>query len=566
MDRRKKDLTRFGLLAVGIIISIYLANSFYYRLDITSDKRFSVKPLTVELIKKSPGKFKVELLLGGKLNADYERLRKTIVEKFEEIKRQTGSKKFRFKVVNPKTLSDSVKKFQLPAMGIRPIVSSAMGENQAVRTLIYPAAVVSYYPKDGDPVYVGTMFIDMLPPNIVQLSTETERYSQALNDIDYHLSTAINLLTSKKRKKIGLVVGHGEEKGAFIYEAKFRLRDQYELVQVKLDQVDDLKPLDALIINRPQGEFSEAEKYKIDHFLNNGGGVFVMFEGVKTKEVDTVGLLSIENNAELRDILFTYGVRVNSIMIQDHQCGKKAFNVGTLGVPRYENKAFQFWPIINSYGDHEITKYLTKENYVKLREVCTIDTVNSSGLKKTPLLFTSDLSRVKKVPVTPWNEIELEAKRFPKGGGKLPVAWVLEGNFPSHFYDLPVPPNTKRLSFTEKGKKPGKLVVISDGEFIEPEVTENPTRPRPFPIGYDKQIGAKLDNWYFFKRSLDYLTKEPQLEHLNVNALQYHPLNKKKIKESKSKMMFINLVLPPLLPIVLFFLIPFVYRKVRARK
>src|SRR5262245_20884818 len=86
MQKRKADLIEYALL-IGIFISInILAAHFFFRIDLTEDNRYSLSPAGQELMANVKDKLIIKIYLAGDLDPDYERLRKAVEEKVEELK------------------------------------------------------------------------------------------------------------------------------------------------------------------------------------------------------------------------------------------------------------------------------------------------------------------------------------------------------------------------------------------------------------------------------------------------------------------------------------------------
>ena len=99
----------------------------------------------------------------------------------------------------------------------------------------------------------------------------------------------------------------------------------------------------------------------------------------------------------LDDLLFRYGVRLNKDYIQDIQ------NFGRYPVvvdddQNIINLAWPFYAGVNDFTYHPVTKNL--DAGVRRELSGTIDTVRADGVKKTPLMFTSPLTRVMTAPST----------------------------------------------------------------------------------------------------------------------------------------------------------------------
>ena len=76
------------MLANGIVLIILvnmISSSFFYRLDLTEEKRFSIKPQTKKILKELEDDVFVEVFLAGDLNSSFQRFSKSIGETLEEL-------------------------------------------------------------------------------------------------------------------------------------------------------------------------------------------------------------------------------------------------------------------------------------------------------------------------------------------------------------------------------------------------------------------------------------------------------------------------------------------------
>jgi hypothetical protein len=102
------------------------------------------------------------------------------------------------------------------------------------------------------------------------------------------------------------------------------------------------------------------------------------------------------------------------------------------GQDRWETLPWLYYPMIVPQPKHPVTAGL---NLVWIRYASSVDTVNNGqGIRKTPLLVSSDKSRTRPAPV----RIRMEEVADPLSDaafnqpGRV-VALLLEGRFPSAF-------------------------------------------------------------------------------------------------------------------------------------
>ncbi len=562
MVRFGKDIVQFAAILTAIIGINILSNYYYFRVDLTSDGRFTLKEMTVRIFKEAEGTFELDVYLSGDLPGNYERMKTTLKEKLEDIRARVGRHKLKYHFIDPTKLPDSTK-IKIAKMGVLPVQVNSFDESEASAKLIYPGAIMKFTPEGTNlKLPAPTMFL----PRETWSAMEDVRYYQGMNELEYALAAPAIQLTTKVPKNITFIEGHGEPLDERINENIQYLTQFYNVQSLRLYNIPEIKrdSVDVLILLKPKAELTDADKYKIDHYMNQGGNVIFMLDVVETRLVDSLGaFMGLVKELNVKDLLFTYGLRLNYDLILDDECVKTTMVTGPEGYEQQVERSWRFDPILKTFGDHPIVENIEG---LYTRELGTIDTVNSSGLQKTPLIYTSVNSRTKTHPIIyPFNEVELELKNSGMAMGNLPICYLLEGKFPQHYEGAtgrPAPAGVEKLDYN-KDPRPAKMIVFSDGDIIIPSGKDS--KGNWYPVGYEKFARRIYDNKKFLKRAVDYLLDRHMIEDLRFKNLVYRPLNKNKIKEEKNYWRMLNLVVPVLLPVFFFFLIPFVYRKVRRQ-
>ncbi|MEM8565691.1 MAG: gliding motility-associated ABC transporter substrate-binding protein GldG, partial [Bacteroidota bacterium] len=510
----------------------------------------SIKPATKELLKNLDDVVYVEVFLEGELNSGFKRLRNSTRETLEEFRIYSGNN-IQYTFNDPSAALSQSAKVQfvqgLMAKGIQPTNVIDQENGQRIEKLVVPGAIVSY-----GGVEVGVM---LLKGN--QAATSEQKLNQSIEGIEYQLASAIGKLTSLDRKKIGLLRGHGEMDSLQVESFNIALTEYYEVDEVRLGS-SDLNTFDALIIANPVERFSERDKYRLDQYLLNKGNVVLLVDKLNAN-MDSA---SLENNfafpidINLDDQLFNYGIRINNDLIQDNSAALYPVNVGNMGdQPQIKGLKWWFYPILNRFSDHPIVNNM---NAVLGRFVSTIDTVKADGVSKTPLLFTSDYSRAVNAPVKV-SIPDLRQSLTPEmlNQKNLSVAYLLEGKFESLFKNRFKPEGVNEAGFKETGK--GKLLVVSDGDFIRNEISPRSGRPQPLGF-YPFAQNLSFANQDFMLNSLSYMLDEEGIITARNKEIKIRPLNKFKIDQEKLKWQLINLVLPIAL-VILYGVFRFYLRK-----
>jgi ABC-2 type transport system permease protein len=536
---KSKKLGDLLLLANGLVLIVLLntlASFVFYRIDLTEEKRYTIKSQTKQMLKNLDDRVFVEVYLGGELNAGFTRLQKSIRETLEEFRVYSGNR-VTYIFTDPAEAKSTKARGEfmadLSAKGIQPTNVIDKQNGQRVEKLIFPGALVSY---GGDEV--GVMF---LKGN--KAASAEEEINQSVEGIEFELANAIYRLANTEQKRIGLVKGQGELDSIYAAGLINALASVYALSNVSLSS-PDLDNYDALVVAKPTKRFTEQDKYSLDQYLMHGGKLLLLLDKVQAS-MDSVSIqeyLAFPSDLDLDDLLFKYGIRLNPDLVQDQNAAFFPVVTGQSGAtPRIQLIEWPFFPMINQYADHPITRNL---DAVVTRFVSSIDTVKATGIKKTPLLFTSRYSRTLTAPVrVNINDIrEDETSQFQNSF--VPVAYLLEGKFSSLFNNRILPATASKQNFLSESTAT-KIIVVSDGDIARNEI--NPRTKQPQPLGFDPYTNYTYAHRDLILNMLAYLTDENGLIMARNKEVKIRPLDRKRAVEEKTKWQLINLALPMVL-------------------
>lgn len=526
------------LLANGLVLIVLLnvlASKYFFRADLTEEKRFSIKDQTKEVLRELDDKVYVEVYLEGELNAGFRRLQKSIRETLEEF-RIYSDDKVQFVFIDPATAMSQKARNEymqeLMKKGIVPTNVVDSKDGQKSERIIFPGALISYGGFETG--------VNLLKGN--QAGTPDEKINQSVEGIEYELANAIYKMVNNDRKRIGLVTGQGELDSLEIASFNSSLLELYSVVKVDLKNKKSLERYDALIIAKPTRTYSESDKYKLDQYIMNGGKVLFLIDKLEAS-MDSASqddYFAFPYNINLDDQLFKYGVRLNLDLVQDALSGKYPVITGEVdGKPQLQLMDWPFFPLINRYADHTITRNL---DAVVTRFVSMLDTVKAVGIRKTPLLFTSQYSRKINAPVqVNINDIRRNLKKEDFSLSYLPVGYLLEGPFTSLYKNRFLPQGADQSTFKEHGIAT-KLIVMADGDLARNDV--NPRTSQPQELGYDPFASYKFANQELLMNAVNYLVNGDGLIAARNKEVRIRPLDKEKIRTERTKWQAINLVLP----------------------
>lgn len=525
------------LLANGIALVVLInliSSSYFFRLDLTEEKRYSIKQPTREMLKALDDNVYVEVFLEGELNAGFRRFQKSIRETLEEF-RIYSDNKVKYTFTNPTTAMSQQAQSEfireLGSKGISPTNVVESKEGQTAAKLIFPGALVSYGGFE-----TGVM---LLKGNKAQ--TPEEEINQSIEGVEYELANAIYKMTNTDRKRVGLLTGHGELDSLEIAAFNNALLEQYDVFKVDISRKKTIN-YDALVITKPRIAFSESDKFKLDQFIMKGGKVMFLLDklnaNMDSASMENYFALPIELN--LDDQLFKYGVRINYDLVQDRNASVYPIVTGQSGgKPRMQLLEWPFFPLVNHYADHAITRNI---DAVVTKFVSSVDTVKADGVIKTPLLMTSQYSRVVGAPVNvSVNNLLTNVKPTDFTTSGIAVGYLLEGTFTSLYKNRFLPEGFSSNDFKDQSVNT-KIIVIADGDLARNDV--NPRSGQPQPLGFDPFTNNTFANQDLLMNAMTYLTNENGLITARNKEIKIRPLDRERLRTEKLKWQMINLVLP----------------------
>lgn len=555
---KKQNIIQFSLLILIIILLNYISNFLFFRLDLTSDKRYSISETTKEYIADLEDVVYFQIYLDGDLPYGFKKLQRSVKELLDEF-RAYGGNNIEYEFFNPsanpdqKTRNEIYK--QLYNKGLQPTnLQVKEKDGSQSQQIIFPGMVINYRARE----YV----LNILQNNPIY-SPEVN-LNNSLQSLEYEVVTAIKSLTEPFKQEVAFIDGHRELESVYVEDIYNTLSENYNLSRIKIDgQLNALEGKDLIIIAKPDSLFDEKDKYIIDQFIMNGGKSLWLLDYISANMDSlayTSATLAVNKQLNLEDQLFKYGVRINQNIIQDMQCAYIPVNMAMQGAPaQFSPAPWIYFPLL-SPSNHPIAKNI---NLVKTEFASSIDTVgNNPDMKKTVLLRSSQYAKTVRAPLRIGLEIinePLDAKRFPKS--YLPIAVLLEGEFESVFQNRLASAllESNEINYKEKSG-PNKMIVIADGDIIKNQVRRSGNEEIPFPLGYDRYTKQTYGNKDFIINCVNYLLDDSGIMNIRKKEVKLRLLDQQKINTHRIAWQFINVIVPVLI-ILLLGLIWFYIRK-----
>jgi ABC-2 type transport system permease protein len=541
VNRRKRDMNILILAIAGIVILNVLSSFFFGRIDFTAEKRFTLSDITKTILADLDDEVQVTVYLEGDFPAGFKRLRNSTADLLRDFKTYSNAH-LKFDFVNP--LSGDQKSQEeayqlLIEKGIEPTNLSVKTEDGMSQKIIFPAALITYKGRQ-------------IPVKLLQsragISPE-EVLNNSIQNLEYAFASAIKKISKNKSGRIGFTEGHGELSDQQLSDAMKSLGDSYEVGRVDLNTITfaGLDQLNVLIVAKPEQPFTEAEKYKIDYFLMKGGRIIWSLDQVSA-DLDSLRgsteQLAFAKKLNLDDMLFKYGVRLNYTLLADMNSGQIPVNVGEVGgQSQIQLLPWLFYPVFVPVSTHPLVKNL---DGIRSEFPGTIDLISVKGINSEVILSSSPFNRQLEVPVLlslQMVEQEPDPKQFQSD--PKPFGVLLEGIFPSNFKNRPVPAGISGPLNLPEVAKPGKMIVLADGDIFKNQI--NNTDGSTYPLGFDRFTREQYANKNFLLNAADYLYDDSGIISLRNKEIKLRLLDRAKIRQEKIFWQSLNIGLPLIL-------------------
>jgi gliding-associated putative ABC transporter substrate-binding component GldG len=408
-----KRTTIFILTALGIILLVnVLSDTFFLRLDLTTDHRFTLSKATKNIIRNLEEPVTVTAYFSKDVPTDLARTKNDFKDLLVEYNNLSKGQ-IVYEFIAPVAGEESEQK--AVAAQIQPVIATVREKDQAKQQKVYLGAVVSM----GE-------------------ESEVIPFMQPGAAMEYALSSAIKKISVKVKPVIGLVQGHGEPGIAAIPQAANALNILYEVEPVYLnDTVNNLLKFKTIALVAPKDTIPPSHLAQFDEFLAKGGNLYLAVNRVEGK-LEVQRGLSIHTGIE--DWLAAKGLIVEDNFVVDSRCAQISVRQQQGAFTFSTQVPFPYLPIIAKFADHPATKGLES---LLLPFASTVAYTGDTTKSFTPLAQTSDMSGTLPSPVyfdvsKQWNKAD-----FPMKG--LTVAGLLKGKI--------------------AGQATSQILLVGDGDF-----------------------------------------------------------------------------------------------------
>ena len=582
MENKRKSLKKRQIFAfiilVAVVAVINVAGSFLFtRFDLTSEKRYTLSPTTKEILNDLDDYVYFKVYLDGDFPAGFKKLRRETKEMLDEFR--AYSKYIDFEFINPAESGEEAEIMetykQLYQAGLKPTdLNVQNSDGSSKQMVIWPGALVSYRNNTE-------IAIELLENQVGQ--SDDEALNASMQNLEFRLIDAVKKVTRLMKPNIAFVEGHGELGEQDVYDITKSLSQNYNVVRLEIDgkidalihrtqdttrDVSAFPSYDAIIIAKPTQAFDERDKFLIDQYIMHGGKVlwlvepvFATMDSLQSQE-STVG---IEQDLNLDDMLFKYGVRLNRDLLLDLTCAALPIRTGQVGgQARLEYFRWYYFPLLQAASDHPMVRNM---NAIKADFVSSMDaTTSADDIEQIPLLKTSDYTKVSGAPVfiTLAMLRQTPDQRMFSTKGKT-VAYLLKGTFTS-LYANRIPQEIMDDQATDfmETSKPTAMIVVTDGDIIRNQIDIR-TR-QPLPLGFDQFTQITYANKEFIENCISYLVDGEGLVDIRSRELKVRLLDPTKVSKQRVTWQVVNTLVPIALIVILGFVMSLIRKVKYSRK
>ncbi|MEQ7799807.1 gliding motility-associated ABC transporter substrate-binding protein GldG [Pedobacter sp. ASV1-7] len=549
--RNKWMLTTIYIVAI-VLLNV-LAQYFYARIDFTKEKRFTLSPKSKEILKNVKSPVSITVFLDGELPAAFKRLKNSTKDLLADYKAYAGTD---IKVIFVDPISGLSAAEQDTAInnlyqaGIEATTLNIKNDNGFAQKTIFPMAMIA-----AD----GKRFPVKLLQNLDATGNYEENINNSIQNLEYLFTSGIQKVLSAEHPRIGFTEGNGELSDIYLQDAIRSLSESYEVGRVNLDQIDKsgLDKLKLLFITKPQKEFTEAQKYKINYFVMNGGRIVWSIDQVGADLDSLKGgeQLAFNRKLNLDDMLFMYGARINYNLVADANCAEIPLSMGGAQA-QIQMAPWVYYPLLMPDSSSYIVKNIDN---IRTEFVSTVDTIGVKGISKKSILHTSSFNKVFNAPQV--LSLQMVAQQpDPREYASVPrtVGVLLEGEFPSVFLNRALPAGIEKDYGLPQLSKPTKMIVIGDGDIFKNQVSGRDGSV--FPLGFDRYSQRNFGNKALLLNIADYLSNDNNLISLRNKEVKIRLLDKTRLRAEKLQWQLINIIVPLLL-LISFAIFQHYYRK-----
>lgn len=480
---KKTDLSVTVALIIGIIVVVnFISSQLFFRLDLTQNKIYSISEVTKNSLGELDDIVNIKAYFSDNLPSQIQSVKQEVFDILSEYEVYSGGK-IRVEHISPDADDEEVLR-ELYFKGI-------------------PQLTFEVVEKDQMQLVNGFMGIEI---KYGDNSEVIPAVKQNTSDLEYQLTTAIKKVIVDELATIGILKSQGTVEAEQVLKASLtELNELYNVIDVNLAEEDVAIPeaVDTLVVIGPEDTFSDEQLKAINSFLERGGALLVMAEGVRMGE----GLVASTKTTGLESLLEQYGIKLNQNIVADTRSGMASFSQGFMTF----TTAYPFWPKITREGFSQENAAVAQLENVILPWPSSVE-VDDSKISQDSYQYLISTTE-KSWALSDNFNITPNANIVPQGEQKIRnLAVSVNGLVPNPYGE------------EEKSMINARIVVVGDSDFPQ----DNFLRQAP-------------DNIGLFQNLVDILSFDEDLIAIRSKVASSRPIEKDLSDSSKAAIRYFNI-------------------------
>ena len=533
-------LLKKPILFLALCFSLMaLSLQFGVRLDLTLDKRYSLSENSIKQLQQLKEPIRIDLFLDGELPGLYRELRNELDVFLIQLEHY--SDKLIVQYNDPFEIGSTEQVIQeMQRYGMNPEIVVENKDGQRSESIVFPWMIINY----GE----ASERVPLLQKQLGD--TESDKIARSLQQMEYLIMDGIYKVSLKEKSNIAVLTSHKTSDQIKIADLLQSLKSYYNLGSFDLknpgvsseQSLKNLNRFDVLLVSNPNESFSSSEKYILDQYALQGGGILWLVNGIG---IDRDSLFNSAGKAygfplelNLDDYFFHQGIRINKELVQDLYCAPIVLAAGEQNNTQYVPYPWPFYPLPTP----ESTLIGQDIGPVLTQFISPIDLIDNN-LKKIRLLQSSKFTKSSGVPTLVSFEQatqKIKPSRYNESSKNLGV--LIEGE-QSSLYTNRVKP-FKLAEHLPKGSI--KMVVFGDGNLAENQIDKG----TPLQLGYDKWTNNFYNNKSLLLNAFHYLSSNPERLMIRQKQWDFAFLDPQKIETRGFLWKIMMLFIPVLISLI----------------
>ncbi|PIR13624.1 hypothetical protein COV49_01575 [Candidatus Falkowbacteria bacterium CG11_big_fil_rev_8_21_14_0_20_39_10] len=471
---KSSDLGITVMIVIGILVVInFLSYQIFIRTDLTENKDFSISKVSKRAVGELDDIVNIKVYFSKNLPSQYINLSQEVGDILGEYQAYSNGK-IKVEFIDPETLENPEQ--ELGQQGIPALQFNVLEKDKYQVVKGYLGMVIGYGDKKE-------------PLPIVEDT----------RNLEYQVTLAIKKLTSQETVVVGFVSNNDSVPPEQIQAAKQKLD---ELYQTRSFELENEVPADikTLVIAGPKEKFTEEQIKALDDFINRGGSILALVDGVKVGQ----NLSAEINDVGLDSFFEKYGIKLNHDLVLDVSSGMASFNSGFITF----STNYPFWPkILKDNFDQENAAVAKLETLI-------LPWASSLDINEGKLGQEAEVSYLVKTTDKAWTQ---------KDSFNLNPQQAFSPGADQGQKNLTVSVNLGASQGPSASSGRGRLIVVGDSDFI-----------------FDNFLGQSGDNLVFFQNLVDSLSLDEDLINIRSKAVSSRPL-KELTEANKNLVKYLNI-------------------------